>query len=63
MTDTHHHNQKRWFDGSPERGYMGHAPAWFRRWLVRRDKRRATAAIRRGLELAPQKKTADWNWW
>lgn len=43
---------------------MRHAPAWFRRVLVRRYKRRAEMELRRDGEITTRlKRDADWRWW
>ena len=64
MSNTPHHNKRRWFDGRDGRGWMGNAPAWFRRWRVRRVKRRMNAETRSTGEVATrQKRDAAWIWW
>jgi len=46
-------------DKSPGRR---HAPAWYRRQLNRRYRRRADAAARHAAAPPPFKRNADWNW-
>jgi hypothetical protein len=63
MSHTYHHNQARFFDGKNGR-IMPNAPAWFRRLLTRRTKRRQNTETRDIQEVVTrERKTSNWLWW